>query len=191
MREVLSPRALAECEPRWQMRPVSSLTTHISGIYHERMRDELPVLTRQATELSKRFGDVRAFHLHALAGLLRELRDQVDSHAWTEEDLLFPVLAARDHPTILITTLTPDRLLRLVDELSQDHVHIREMLGRITAHIAAVSDLAAVVPEWAELLERVTRLRDYKLEELDLEDRCVLPRAREYAAADRLSELYR
>jgi iron-sulfur cluster repair protein YtfE (RIC family) len=173
------------------MRPVSALATHISGIYHERMRDELPVLTRQAAELSKLFGDFRAFQLHALAGLLRDLANEVDSHAWTEDDLLFPVLAARDHPSILITTLTPDRLLALVDQLAQDHLHIRAVLARISTHVAAVSDRAADVPEWAELLERVTKLRDYKLEELDLEDRCVLPRAREYAAADRLSSFYR
>ncbi len=175
---------VVECEAEWLSRPVSALTTHISGLYHERLRDELPVLTRQVAALSTRFTDVRVFQLRILAGLLSELRNEVDAHAWTEDDLLFPVMAACENPAVLSTTLTPDRLLRLVDSLAADHVRIREILARITAHIADVSQQAVDVPDWAELIVRVESLRDYKLEEMSLEDRCVLTRARGFAEAE-------
>jgi hypothetical protein len=38
--------------------------------------------------------------------------------------------------------------------------------------------------DWADLIQRVERLRDFNLEVLDLEDRCLLPRARAIAEAD-------
>ena len=94
MTNVLSAPVFTECDPEWQSRSVSVLATHISGVYHERLRDELPILTRQVAALSTRFSDVRVFHLRVLSGLLSELRNEVDAHAWTEDDLLFPVLAA-------------------------------------------------------------------------------------------------
>jgi iron-sulfur cluster repair protein YtfE (RIC family) len=181
MNNLLLTPVVAACEPEWQSRPVSVLATHISGVYHERLRDELPVLTRQVAALSTHFSDVRVFHMRALAGLLGELRNEVDPHAWTEDDLLFPVLAACENPSVLTTTLTSDRLVRLVESLAADHVKIRQVLARITTHIANVKQMASGVPDWAELIVRVEKLRDYKLEEIALEDRCLLPRARAIA----------
>jgi iron-sulfur cluster repair protein YtfE (RIC family) len=181
MNNLLLVPEVADCVPEWQARPVSVLATHISGVYHERLRDELPILTRQVAALSSHFGDVRVFHLRAFAGLLGELRNEVDPHAWTEDDLLFPVLAACENPSILTTTLTSGRLVRLVDSLAADHIRIRQVLARITSHIADVKAQAAEVPDWAELIVRVEKLRDFKLEEMALEDRCLLPRARAIA----------
>ena len=71
--------------------------------------------------------------------------------------------------------------MRLVDSLAADHMRIRQVLARITSHIADVKAQAAEVPDWAELIVRVEKLRDYKLEVMALEDRCLLPRARAFA----------
>src|SRR5688572_26366029 len=124
MNERLSAPTFTECAPEWRSRPMGALATHISCVYHERTRDELPSLIRQGAALTSRFNDWRVFQLRALTSLLAELRDEVDSHDWTEDDLLFPVLAAYDNPKILITTLPPDRLFRLVDQLTEEHLHI-------------------------------------------------------------------
>ena len=51
MNTLLPAPSVTECEPEWQSRPVSALATHISGVYHERLRDELPILTRQVGAL--------------------------------------------------------------------------------------------------------------------------------------------
>ena len=191
----MNPRLTAptaiECEPEWQSRPVSELATHISGTYHERMRDQLPFLIRQTAGLIPRFSDGRVFLLRALVALLVELQNEADSHTWIEDDVLFPVLAAHDNPVVLGTTLTPERLLRLVAQLSEEHEHIRQVLARITAHIAVVSERAAGTPEWVAVIQRVEQLRDLKLQELDLEDRCLLPRARAIADAERQLWAYR
>ena len=177
--------------PEWQSRSVSALATHISGVHHERLRETLPILTRQVAALSTHFGDGRVFQLRVLSGLLSEFRNQVDPHAWIEDDLLFPVLAACEHPTVLSTTLTSDRLLCLVESLAADHVRIRHVLARMTGHIADVSEEASKAPEWAELIAGVQRLRDSKLAEMDLEDRCLLPRARAIAQVNAASRAAR
>jgi iron-sulfur cluster repair protein YtfE (RIC family) len=166
-------------------RPVSALATHIAGVYHEHTREELPRLWLRATELATMYGDSRAPHLRGLSALLAELRDQVETHAWTEDDLLFPVLVAHEHPAVLMTSLTPEALLRLVESLSGEHLRIRRLLGSLSAHVQAADVLTGYVPGWSELRDQVLQLRDHLLEELDLEDRCLLPRAREIAALER------
>jgi iron-sulfur cluster repair protein YtfE (RIC family) len=184
MNDLLPAPRPVECEPEWQSRPLCVLAMHISGVYHDHTRHELPLVARQTAELAAQFGDHRGPHLRGLTALLAELRDEVETHARTEDDLLFPILVAREHPAILTTAVTPDLLLRLVDSLAVEHVRIRRLLARITAHLYDTSLPAAEVPAWAELLRRVGRVRDHLLEELDLEDRCLLPRARESARAD-------
>lgn len=176
--------SVLECEQQWLTRPLSVLVMHISGVYHEHMRDELPLLWRQATELAEELGNGRAVRLRELAVVLTELRDQVETHAWTEDDLLFPVLVAREYPAVLATTLTPDALSRLVDTLANEHVSIRRVLARVTAHLNDAHEAAVSEPVWRQLNERVAGLRDRLLEELDLEDRCLLPRARHLARID-------
>lgn len=191
MNHLVPARTLADCEPAWLSRPVSALSLHVSGIYHEYTRDELPVLARQAAEVAARFRDERALHWHGLAVVLAELRDEVETHAWSEDDLLFPVLAAHDHPTILTSSLNCDVLLRLVDSLADEHVRIRRVLARITDHLRDASWAAADEPARVELLRRVRQMRDHLLDMLDLEDRCLLPRAREIAEAGRRPRPYR
>jgi iron-sulfur cluster repair protein YtfE (RIC family) len=181
MNHLLLAPETPECEQEWRSRSLSELATHISAVHHERLRDELPILTRQVAALSTRFGDGRVFQLRVLSSLLSEFRNEVDPHSWTEDDLLFPVLAVCENPTVLSTTLTSERLLRLVESLTADHARIRHVLARITQHIADVSDEAGKVPEWAELIAAVQRMRDSKLAEMDLEDRCLLSRARTVA----------
>lgn len=188
----LSPApAPVECEAEWQSRPVCVLAMHISGVYHDQTRDQLPVLARRFAELAAEFDDHRGPHLRGLTALLAELRDEVETHAWTEDDLLFPVLVAHEHPAILTTAVTPEQLLRLVDSLAEEHVRIRQVLAEITAHLYDTSLRLVDLPAWADLLRRAARVRDRLLEELDLEDRCLLPRAREIARAGRGFRRYR
>lgn len=179
----LEPRR--ECEPEWMSRPISALATHIAGVYHEHTREELPLLWQRAMALAEMYAGSRAPHLHGLSQMLSDLRDLVETHAWTEDDLLFPVLVAHEHPAVLSTSLSPDALARLVESLSQEHLRIRRLLGGVSVHIDAADAFPVYVPGWPELRDQVLRFRDHLLEELDLEDRCLLPRARQIAAHER------
>lgn len=181
----LEAELLSNCEAEWLARPVSELTAHITAAYHERTRDVLPRMAAIVAQESLALGNERGAHLRVLAATLAELRDEVETHTWAEDDLLFPVLVAHEHPEVLTTHLTADVLSRLVDTLAAEHVRIRRVLFRLAGHMEHVPG-AQFRPEWAEVRHALTILHDHLIEELDLEDRCLLPRARVIAELNRL-----
>jgi len=175
--------ALTDCEPQWLERPVSVIATHISLVYHEFTRDQLPVIADLATRVQSISGDAWNAALPGLVSLLAQLRDSVETHAWTEDDLLFPVLVAHEYPTVLETNVSADDLLKLVETLSSEHVEIRRLLdevARVTDGFRAPANAPTEFEDLVRLAEELTRSLT---EELDLEDRCLLPRARMLALA--------
>jgi regulator of cell morphogenesis and NO signaling len=175
----------AACDSEWVLRPVSALAAHISAIYHARTRRELPVVIQQAAVLERMCRDDRAFHLRGLSVLLANLRDEVETHTFTEDDLLFPVLTARDHPAVLSTTISDDALVRLVGSLADDHTRIRRAIERLREHLSDGDWIVAETPEWLMLHRRVDMLCADLTEELELEDRWLLPRALEMTTRKR------
>ena len=173
-----------DCESEWLARPVSELAAHITAVYHERTRDVLPRIIALVSGETSAFGEAHTLHLRGLVAILTELRDEVDTHAWTEDDLLFPVLVAHEHPDVLTTRLTADALENLVDMLAAEHVRIRRVLGRLARHVENAPG-AQFSSEWADVRHALMTLREHLLEELDLEDRCLLPRARVIAELER------
>ena len=177
------PAYALECEPEWQVKPVSTLVMHISEAYYDHTRSELPLLWEEMLDLAPAAADTGLPHLQQLATLLAELRDHVDTHARTENDLLFPVLVALEYPTVLTTRLGAGALMQLVTTLSDEHTAIRRVLGRLTAHLRDDAARQGTGP-WRDLRRRLERFRDHLIEQLDLEDRCLLPRARQMARLD-------
>ena len=97
---------------------MSVVATHISRVYHEFTREQLPVIANLATRVQSIPGDGWNTTLPGLVSLLAQLRDSVETHAWTEDDLLFPVLVAHEYPTVLETNVSAEELLKLVETLS-------------------------------------------------------------------------
>ena len=118
----------------------------------------------------------------ALNALVTELRDAVETHAWTEDDLLFPVLVAHEHLGVLETTVSREELLRLVDSLTAEHRRIRQIISELDVLTGGFATPPGAPTELDDLVHLVEELTVSLLEELDLEDRCLLPRAREIAA---------
>jgi iron-sulfur cluster repair protein YtfE (RIC family) len=176
MELTLEHERYGDCESEWLARPVSELAAHITAAYHERTRDVLPRMLTLVSQETSAFGEAHVPHLRDLSAILAELRDEVDTHARTEDDLLFPVLVAHEHPDVLTTRLTADALVRLVDALAAEHVRIRRLLGRLSDHVENAPS-ARFSPEWADVRHALMMLCEHLIEELDLEDRCLLPRA--------------
>lgn len=172
---------LASCEEAWQSQPLSALIAHISSAYHHHTRHELPQLWQFiVAELEVGAHDATPA-LTTLASLITELRDHVETHSWTEDDLFFPNLIALEHPTVLRHGLTRESLTRLIDRLEREHAAIRRVLARIDDLLTDLRP-ATVRPGVAAIRVDVDQLYERLLEELDLEDRCVFPRARALAA---------
>ena len=182
MNEVLEFHSRVECEPEWQDRPVSVVATHVSNLYHEFTRERLPLIASLATRVvTIPDGRWTAF-VPALNALIAQLRGAVETHAWTEDDLLFPVLVAHEHPGVLATNVSREELKRLVDRLSSEHLQIRQIISALDELTSGFTTPAGAPPELDDLVQLVKELTVSLLEELDLEDRCLLPRARGIAA---------
>ncbi len=174
-----------ECEELWQTRPLSSLIAHVSSVYHHHIRRELPPLWQSVVaELDVGAWDARP-GLTTLASLITELRDQLETHSWTEEDLLFPNLIALEHPTVLRHGLTRESLTQLLDRLQRKHTAVRRVMAHIDDTLTALRSAAVRHPGVAAIRIGVAQVCDRLIELLDLEERCVFPRARTLAATIR------
>jgi iron-sulfur cluster repair protein YtfE (RIC family) len=174
---------LSDCEPRWLDRPVSVIATHISRVYHEFTRDQLPVIADLAARVQSIGGSGWNESLPELVALLSQLRDAVETHAWSEDDFLFPVLVAHEYPEVLATSVGGDELLRLLEQLAAEHIGIRALIAEIE-HITERFRATADTPsEYEDLVNLAKELTQWLNDELDLEDRCLLPRARLLALA--------
>jgi iron-sulfur cluster repair protein YtfE (RIC family) len=182
MNNVLGSPGVVECEPEWRERPISAIATHISNVYHEFTRDRLPLIAHLATRVTTLPGGRWATFVPALNALISQLRDAVERHAWTEDDLLFPVLVAHEHPGILETTVSREELNRLVDSLSSEHLRIRQIISALDELTGGFKTPMGAPVELDDLVHLAKELAVSLLAELDLEDRCLLPRAREIAA---------
>ena len=182
MNEVLEFPSAAECEPEWLERPVSAIATHISNVYHEYTRDRLPFITSLATRVATIPGERCTAFVPALNALISQLRDAVETHAWTEDDLLFPVLVAHEHPSVLATSVSREDLKRLVDTLASEHIRIRQIISALDELTSGFKTPEGAPVEIDDLVHLVKELTQSLIEELDIEDRCLLPRAKEIAA---------
>jgi iron-sulfur cluster repair protein YtfE (RIC family) len=171
----------ADCEPEWLERPVSAIATHISAVYHEFTRERLPLIAGLAARVATLHRGRWTQFVPALNALVTELRDAVETHAWTEDDLLFPVLVAHEHPGVLETTVSREELLRLVDSLTAEHRRIRQIISELDVLTGGFVTPPGAPTELDDLVHLVEELTVSLLEELELEDRCLLPRAREIA----------
>ena len=182
MSEVIEFPGTAECEPEWLERPVSAVATHVSTVYHEFTRDRLPLIASLAERVAIIPGGRWTAFVPAFNALITQLRDAVETHAWTEDDLLFPVLVAHEYPGVLETNVSREELQRLVDALSAEHRRIRQIINQMDVQTGGFATPAGAPPELDDLVHLVKELTVSLLEELDLEDRCLLPRAREIAS---------
>jgi iron-sulfur cluster repair protein YtfE (RIC family) len=176
---------IPDCEPQWIDRPVSLVATHISRVYHEFTRDRLPVIADLATRVQSISGNGWKAVLPEFVSLLVQLRDAVETHAWSEDDLLFPVLVAHEYPNVLETNVSAEELLRLVETLSAEHVEIRELIEEIARVTDGFHAPAGAPTEFEDLVRLAEELTQSLNEELDLEDRCLLPRARMLALSSK------
>jgi iron-sulfur cluster repair protein YtfE (RIC family) len=173
-------RVAPRCEPDWLERPLSILVTHISATYHHWTRDQLPSLVDLADEAARHPCLQPELEAHAarLLKLVMELAEEIETHAWTEDDLFFPALVALEHPDVLRSRLQGASLKRMVDMVTDEHARIRRLIDSIsleTSEFTVPSDAPSSLGTLIRWLATVTRRI---LEGVDLEDRCLIPRAR-------------
>ena len=170
-----------DCEQEWLDRPVSAIAAHISSVYHAFTRDRLPLVAHMASRLAPGQESASGDMLPAFNALVSELRDAVETHGMTEDDRVFPVLVALEYPNVLSTSVTRAELARLVEILGEEHLQIRRLILDLEALTDGFKTPPGASSEFDDVVMLLRELTLSLLEELDLEDRCLLPRARRLA----------
>lgn len=79
----------------WSLAPLASLTGHIVEKHHAYLRTALPRLATLATAAIVGDGESRE-QLQKLQRVFLDLKEELESHLWKEEMVLFPLVAALD-----------------------------------------------------------------------------------------------
>lgn len=111
------------------------LVAHIVSKHHEYLRRALPFVRTLAAKVGRVHGDHNP-KLRDLDRAVGELSDALIAHLEEEENVLFPVLTARDG--------SRDERAKLLDAMKADHLAVARLLERIRA---AADDFT--LPDWA------------------------------------------
>jgi regulator of cell morphogenesis and NO signaling len=76
----------------WASASLDELIAHILNTHHAYLREELPRLTRMAAKVAEAHGERHGRSLVPLQSIVLELRNELESHMWKEEMVLFPLI---------------------------------------------------------------------------------------------------
>jgi iron-sulfur cluster repair protein YtfE (RIC family) len=165
-----------DCESEWRSRSLTELIAHISPTYHEPIRARLTAIRELALRASQTPELRESASVARLAHLASALRQTVEAHTWSEEDILFPAIVAAEHPDVMSTRVDRETIGLLLAGVQDEHTHIRSLLADLAAITAAHA--ATELPTEVVRLRRDVEMVVFLLnEELDLEDGCLWSRA--------------
>ena len=155
----------------WSREPLALLIEHIVSRYHQRLREELPVLETLAVKVARVHGD-KAAHLARLAAIVEELSADLHSHMQKEEMVLFPAIEAIEgHARPVMPISAP------IAVMEHEHDHA----GNLLAELRTVTN-GYELPDWACTTFRAL-YRGLEVVEVDmhlhvhLENNVLFPRA--------------
>ena len=84
-----------ETERDWTTATMTELADHIEETHHAYLKSELPRIEAMSAKVANRHGDL-APHLIELYQLFLKFQEELSSHMWKEENVLFPLCRAMD-----------------------------------------------------------------------------------------------
>lgn len=80
-----------DAPPSWTDASLSQLIAHILDRYHQKLREDLPLLSGMGNKVVAAHGDHHP-EVREVASVFAGLRDELDSHMMKEEHVLFPFI---------------------------------------------------------------------------------------------------
>ncbi|MBE0483604.1 MAG: iron-sulfur cluster repair protein YtfE [Bacterioplanes sp.] len=141
----------------WHERPVSELIQYIMSQYHEKHRQQLPVLITLANKVER----VHARAVSCPTGLgqhLRDMKHELESHMMKEEQILFPMLAGGVYPSGPIEVMQAEHT---------DHGEALAELERLTHNLELPAGACAT---WTALYSGLRELKEDLMAHIALEN---------------------
>ena len=172
-------RTSASLDQEWNCRTLTELIAHIGERYRRATERRFDTVRQALAEASAPRGP-----LESTLGLLREtfavLEEQVGAHMKIEFDLLFPTIIALEHPQVLAVRQSSAFVGRLTTQVTADHVRIRALLDRLDEAMGpSLAHSLVQSPRLVMLIADVMTVCLQLRQQLELEDRCLWPRAQQ------------
>ena len=149
----------------WSAKPVAALVGHILGRYHDRLREDLPILVAMAAKVEMRHAD-KTTTPFGLAEHLRAMQAAAFDHLEKEERVVFPHVLAGNGAS----------LAAAIQCLEQEHVDHGTNLAKtreLTANLVPPPEACAT---WRALYQGLESLERDLMEHIHLENNVLFPR---------------
>jgi regulator of cell morphogenesis and NO signaling len=154
-------------DPRWNERPLPDVIRHLVDHHHQPVRREIPRLQALAWKVARVHADHDGVRLHALAGIVDGLAEDLFPHLDREEQILFPWIASGRGAS----AGTP------IGVMQSEH----ESAGRSLEEIRRLTDdhtvPAGACTSWRSLLDGLAAFDADLREHIHLENNVLFPRA--------------
>lgn len=158
-RLVAAAQGPSGAEPDVAAMSLTGLAGHIEATHHEFLRRELPRLRRLTDKVAAVHGETDP-RLGEVRGRLHLLADELESHMWKEEEILFPLIRQLDRTSGPVASGCGS-LAGPIRQMESEHDAAGDLLG----DLRRLTD-DYVAPEWACNTYRTTLAG---LEELELD----------------------
>jgi iron-sulfur cluster repair protein YtfE (RIC family) len=160
-------------------RTLTELIAHIGERYPRAIERRLDAVGVALAEASTPPGPLQSA-VSCLRETFAALDEQVGAHMKIEFDLLFPTIIALEHPQVLAPRQSAAFVGRLATQVTQDHARIRGLLDALDSTIGpSLAHSLVQSPQLVMLIADVMTLTLQLRQQLELEDRCLWPRASE------------
>jgi regulator of cell morphogenesis and NO signaling len=122
----------------WTGEPLSALMDHIVGVYHARLREDLPRIEEMAARVRRAHGGVALELVHRMDDVVGELSADLNAHMLKEERVLFPAIRALAAGGIRVCVDAPVRAM------IEEHDRAGELLDALRTVTTGYT-----APEWA------------------------------------------
>jgi len=168
--------AQTPCEPEWRSKSLTELVAHLNQRYRRPLQQRLESIRSLLGQGVSCEGDNRRDEHERLANSFERLRGTLDEHAWLEDEVLCPAVARVEYCIGASDPRAREALCMLVTTVADEHRLIRTRIDELESVLASVAR-CALSQQDALLVADLEMLELLLSEQMELEDRCLWPRA--------------
>jgi regulator of cell morphogenesis and NO signaling len=165
LREVERAEPSADDVAAWSEKPLAALVGHILARYHDRLREDLPILVAMAAKVEMRHAE-KATTPFGLADHLRAMQAAAFDHLEKEERVVFPHVLSGNGASLAAA-------IQCLEQEHTDHgtnlAHTRELTGNLVPPPEACAT-------WRALYSGLESLERDLMEHIHLENNVLFPR---------------
>jgi iron-sulfur cluster repair protein YtfE (RIC family) len=164
------------CEGEWTSKSLTELVAHLSQRYRQPLQQRLESIRSLLRQGGPFDDETRQADYDRLANSFERLRGTLDEHVWLEDEVLCPAVARVEYCVGASDPRAREALCMLVMTVADEHRLVRTRIDDLERALVPLlgcrlSHQEALLVADLEMLELLLN------EQMELEDRCLWPRA--------------